>query len=83
MPANSLASDKITDFQLGFILNRGIPLLFGMLRNGSFLSSADIPTRRYAQLPKALFVKSTSFPFSLGYHFIKYDYLVVSLLIDF
>ncbi|KAK4027909.1 probable ubiquitin carboxyl-terminal hydrolase FAF-X [Daphnia magna] len=50
MPANMSASDRTSDFQLGFILRGGIPLLLKMLSANSFLSTADIPTKRSAYL---------------------------------
>ena len=42
------ASEKSSEFQLGFILRGGIPLLLNMLSTNSFLGTADIPTKRYA-----------------------------------
>ncbi len=47
MPANMSASDKTSEFQLGFILRGGIPLLLNMLSTNNFLVMADIPTKRY------------------------------------
>lgn len=47
MPANMSASDKTSEFQVGFILRGGIPLLLNMLSTNSFLVTADIPTKRY------------------------------------
>jgi hypothetical protein len=46
MPANLSASEKTSEFQLGFILRGGIPLLLNMLSANSFLITADIPTKR-------------------------------------
>lgn len=46
MPANMSASDKTLEFQLGFILRGGIPLLLNMLSANTFLAAADIPTKR-------------------------------------
>lgn len=55
MPANVSASDKTLDFQLGFILRGGIPLLLSMLSTNGFLVTADIPTKRYQNTPVILF----------------------------
>ena len=45
MPANMSAWEKSSEFQLGFILRGGIPLLLNM---HSFLGTAGIPTNRYS-----------------------------------
>lgn len=46
MPASPSSADKMLDFQLGFILRGGIPLLLDMLTKNLFLSSADTSTQR-------------------------------------
>jgi ubiquitin carboxyl-terminal hydrolase 9/24 len=47
MPANFPTSEKALEFQLCFIQSGGIPLLLSMLSKASFLSGADIHTKRF------------------------------------
>ncbi len=78
MPANSTASDKILDFQLGFILNGGIPMLLKMLSSSKFLNAADIPTQTYFP-NSSLFSLACAFNSLIGYlrciHDIRSAYL--------
>ena len=47
MPANFPTSDKALEFQFSFIQSGGIPVLLSMLSKASFLSGADIHTKRF------------------------------------
>jgi hypothetical protein len=59
MPANMSASERTSEFQLGFILRGGITLLLNMLSAKSFLATADIPTKRCDFLNVTLIKVST------------------------